>query len=123
MPKIRAVESVYVRFGHDLQRLRRQRKLSQGDLARLVDPSGDRLSRSSVANIENAKQRVALHLFLAFAKALKVDPKDLLPDQLAEVPNIVERAPNLTQPEQDWLTRIVADPPRRRAAKAKARGA
>ena len=110
---------LYRRSGHDLQRLRRQRKLSQADLARLIDPNGDRLSRSSIANIENGKQRVALHLFLDLAKALKVDPKDLLPDQPADVPNIVGRAQNLTQPEQDWLARIVANPTRRRATKAK----
>lgn len=119
MPNIRAVEPVYARFGHDLQRLRRQRKLSQADLARLVDPSGDRLSRSSIANMESGKQRVALHLFLDLARALKIDPHDLLPAQSAAMPPIVERAPNLSPPEQDWLTRIVAKPPRRqRAAKA-----
>jgi transcriptional regulator with XRE-family HTH domain len=116
------VEPVYARFGHDLRRLRRQRKLSQADLARLVNPTADRLSRSSIANIETGKQRVALHLFLELARALKVDPQDLLPNEPAEIPTIVERAANLTQPEQDWLTRIVADPPRRRAAKPKAHG-
>lgn len=118
MPNIRAVEPVYARFGHDIQRLRRQRKLSQTDLARLIDPSGDRLSRSSIANIENGKQRVALHLLLDFARALRVDPRDLIPPQPSGVPDIVERTPNLTQPEQDWLMRIVADPPRRRRVKA-----
>src|SRR5688572_25389212 len=110
MPNIRAVEPVYARFGHDIQRLRRQRKLSQADLARLVDPSGRRLSRSSIANIESGKQRVALHLLLDLARALRVDPRDLIPHQPADVPDIVERVPNLSQPEQDWLTRIVADP-------------
>jgi transcriptional regulator with XRE-family HTH domain len=114
MPKIRDVEAVYVRFGHELQRVRRQGKLSQADLARLVDPSGERLSRSSVANIENGRQRVALHLLLDFARALKIDPRDLLPTPSAEVPNIVDRTPNLTQPEQDWLSRVVAEAPRRR---------
>jgi transcriptional regulator with XRE-family HTH domain len=114
MPKIRDVEAVYVRFGHELQRVRRQRKLSQADLARLVDPSGERLSRSSVANIENGRQRVALHLLLDFARALKIDPRDFLPTPPAEVPNIVDRTPNLTQPEQDWLSRVVAEAPRRR---------
>jgi len=119
MPSIRAVEPVYTRFGHELQRLRRQRKLSQADLARLVDPSGERLSRSSIANIENGKQRVALHLFLELARALKMEPRELLPAQPEAVSPIVERAPNLSQPEQDWLTRIVARPPgRRRTAKA-----
>src|SRR4051812_44934255 len=118
MPKIRAVEPVYVRFGHDLQRLRRQRKLSQADLARLVDPTGERLSRSSIANIENGRQRVALHLLLDLALALKVDPRDLLPVKPAEATNIVGLAPNLSEREQDWLNRIVAKPRRRTAAQA-----
>ena len=118
MPSIRPVEPVYARFGHELQRLRRQKKLSQADLARLVDPSGDRLGRSSIANIENGKQRVALHLFLELARVLKIDPRDLLPTLPEAVPPIVERLPNLTPPEQDWLTRVVAKPPRRRTARA-----
>lgn len=119
MPSMRPVEPVYARLGHDLQRLRKQRNLSQADLARLVDPQGDRLSRSSIANIENGKQRVALHLFLEIAGVLKVDPKELLPIAATEVPTIVERAPNLSPPEQEWLTRIVARPPgRRRSTKA-----
>jgi transcriptional regulator with XRE-family HTH domain len=118
MPNIRAVEPVYTRFGHELQRLRRQRKLSQADLARLVDPRGDRLSRSSIANIESGKQRVALHLFLELARALKIEPRNLLPAQPEAISPIVERVPNLSPPEQDWLTRVVAKPARRRAAKA-----
>jgi transcriptional regulator with XRE-family HTH domain len=108
------VEPVYARYGHELQRLRRQRKLSQADLARLVDPTGERLSRSSIANIENGKQRVALHLFLELARVLKIDPRELLPILPEAMPPIVERVPNLTAPEQDWLTRVVAKPPRRR---------
>jgi transcriptional regulator with XRE-family HTH domain len=121
MPSIKSVETVYMRFGHDLQRLRRQRKLSQADLARLVDPTGGRLSRSSIANIESGRQRVALHLLLDLARALKVDARDLLPDQPAATSPIVERAPNLSPQEQEWLTRVVAKPRRRRRA-AKAHG-
>jgi len=114
MPSIKSLEPVYTRFGHDLQRLRRQRKLSQADLARLVDPSGDRLSRSSIANIESGRQRVALHLLIDLARVLKVDPRDLLPDQPTTASPIVERAPNLSPQEQEWLTRVVAKPRRRR---------
>jgi transcriptional regulator with XRE-family HTH domain len=116
------VESVYARFGRDLQRLRRQRKLSQSDLARLIDPSGERLSRSSIANIETGKQRVALHLFLEIAQALKVEPKELLPAQSVAITPIVERTRNLSPPEQEWLTRIVATPTKRRR-KTNANGA
>jgi transcriptional regulator with XRE-family HTH domain len=118
MPSISPVEPVYARFGRELQRLRKQRRLSQAALARLVDPSGHRLSRSSIANIENGKQRVALHLFLELARALKVDARELLPALPQPVPPIVERTPNLTASEQDWLTRVVAKPQRRRTAKA-----
>lgn len=80
----------------------------------MIDPSGDRLSRSSIANIETGKQRVALHLFLEIAQALKVEAKELLPAQPLAVSPVAERAPNLTEPEQEWLTRIVATPTTRR---------
>src|SRR4051812_41624405 len=120
MPSIRRVEPVYSRFGHELQRLRRQKKLSQADLARLVDPTGDRLGRSSIANIESGKQRVALHLFLELAQALKVDPCDFLPAQPDPMPAFATRLPHLTPTEQEWLTRVVAKPKPKRRSKAKA---
>jgi transcriptional regulator with XRE-family HTH domain len=119
---VRLVEAVYARFGRDLQRLRKQRKLSQSDLARLIDPTGERLSRSSIANIETGKQRVALHLFLEIAQALKIEPAELLPASSGPIAPIVERARNLSPPEQEWLTRIVA-PPRKRRRSASANGA
>lgn len=88
----------------------------------MIDPSGERLSRSSIANIETGKQRVALHLFLDIALALKVDPKELLPAQSVTTPSVVERARNLTPPEQEWLSRVVGTPSNRRR-KTNANGA
>ena len=48
--------------------------MSQADIA-----PGVGLSRTSVANIERGRQRMSLHLLMEFARALEVEPCDLLP--------------------------------------------
>jgi transcriptional regulator with XRE-family HTH domain len=50
--------------------------LSQALLAELVG-----LTRSSVANLEAARQRTSLYHFVLIARALKTDVSDLLPDE------------------------------------------
>lgn len=41
--------------------------------------TGSALSRSAVANIENGRQRVAVHHLYHLARALELEPADLLP--------------------------------------------
>jgi transcriptional regulator with XRE-family HTH domain len=106
------VESVYVEFGRELQRARKDQRLSQAELALRVDPTGKRLGRTSIANIEAGKQRVSLHLFLELARALKLEPVTLLPEQPAvEPPDLRDRTRNLPAAEQEWLQRVVSAPP------------
>ena len=74
MPSARDPEAIYRVFGRRLRELRDQQGIAQEELATL---SG--LTRSSIANIENGKQRVLLHQLLQFAEALHVDLHVLIP--------------------------------------------
>ena len=74
MPSARDPEAIYRVFGRRLRELRDRRNLPQEELATL---SG--LTRSSIANIENGKQRVLLHQLVQFAEALQVDLGALIP--------------------------------------------
>lgn len=51
----------------------------------LAAKTGGVLSRSAVANIENGRQRVAIHHLFLIARALEVEPAELLPRQ-ADLP-------------------------------------
>lgn len=68
------VEPEYVALGEAVRALRRERGLSQQEIAEQCG-----MSRSAFANIESGHQRVAFHQFLAMARALGVEPRELLP--------------------------------------------
>jgi transcriptional regulator with XRE-family HTH domain len=68
------VEPFYREFGDRLRAARIVRGVSQSEIAADVG-----LSRTSVANIERGRQRLTLHLLIEFARALQVEPCDLLP--------------------------------------------
>jgi transcriptional regulator with XRE-family HTH domain len=74
--KKRDLDALYRAFGKLVRRHRERRTnpLSQETLGRLVG-----LSRSSIANIEKGRHHLVIHQLLAFARALKVRPEDLLP--------------------------------------------
>ena len=63
------------RFGALLQKKRKERKLTQHNLADLVG-----LGRTSVTNIEKGRQPVTLQLLFEFAKGLGLQPANLLPE-------------------------------------------
>ena len=74
------VEKIYASlvneaFGHRMARMRRDRRVSQGELARRIGRS-----RATVANLENGNQNVLLHYVYAIAKALDADVFELFPD-------------------------------------------
>jgi transcriptional regulator with XRE-family HTH domain len=78
VPSARDPEVAYRIFGRRLRELRAERRVPQEELATLVG-----LTRSSIANIENGKQRVLLHQLLKFAEALRVDVAELLKQPLS----------------------------------------
>ena len=69
------VDEFYIAVGGQVRAARESQELSQATLARRIG-----FTRSSVANLEAGRQRIALHLFILIAKALDVDPVTLLPD-------------------------------------------
>jgi transcriptional regulator with XRE-family HTH domain len=103
VPSARKPEAIYVIFGRRLRELREKNRLPQEELAAF---SG--LTRSSIANIENGKQRVMLHQLIKFAEALRVDLDALVPVKLQES--------GMQEAKQDYLDhlRILARPTTRR---------
>lgn len=68
------------------------------------------LSRTSITNIEQGRQKVLLHHVFLLAESLQVYPEALLPEwQTADVvPRLEQKLPkNLTGPEREWVRRIV----------------
>src|SRR5690349_11139285 len=72
-----APSAIYKRVGQAISRLRqkrRPRKMSQQELATTVG-----VSRASIANIEQGRHRIQLHVLYDIAAALELEPHDLLP--------------------------------------------
>jgi transcriptional regulator with XRE-family HTH domain len=67
------MQPVYLLFGARIQHVREILGMTQEELAKKVG-----LTRTSVANIEGGKQRVLLHDVDIFAKALGLNPKNIL---------------------------------------------
>jgi transcriptional regulator with XRE-family HTH domain len=103
-----SVETIYARFGRELRRVRRAKRMTQDELAQRVN-----LGRTSIVNIESGRQRVHLHTFVELADALDVSPTDLLPEEPESVPEIASQVETLPAPERDWVMRVVAVPPDR----------
>jgi transcriptional regulator with XRE-family HTH domain len=70
------IEEFYALVGSKVRSARLAAEISQEFLANKVG-----LTRSSVANLEAGRQRIALHLFAAIAYALNKDPCELLPER------------------------------------------
>jgi transcriptional regulator with XRE-family HTH domain len=70
------IEDFYALVGSKVRSARLAAEISQEFLANKVG-----LTRSSVANLEAGRQRIALHLFAAIAHALNKDACELLPER------------------------------------------
>jgi len=68
----------YLDLGRRIQRLRRQRELTQEQLGARLIPQ---VTRASIANIESGKQRVLAHTLAQIAQALDVTADDLVRDR------------------------------------------
>ncbi len=64
---------IYRIFGSNVRRARERQQFTQEQLAQRVD-----LSRTSITNIEQGRQRVLLHQIVEIANALETKPEDLL---------------------------------------------
>lgn len=68
--------AIYSQIGQRIAKLRKSRdpRLRQEDLA-----SAAHLSRASMVNIERGRHRIQIHVLYDIARALGVEPTDLLP--------------------------------------------
>jgi transcriptional regulator with XRE-family HTH domain len=94
------VEAVYARFGRQLRRVRKEREMTQAELADLVQ-----LGRTSIVNIETGHQRVHLHTVYALASALGVSPSELLPEETTERTDVPPQLQELPVADRDWVLR------------------
>lgn len=69
-----AVEPCYREIGANIRHYRTVRDLSQAALGTTI-----KMTRASVANMENGVQRTMLHHLPKLAKSLRVKVRDLLP--------------------------------------------
>lgn len=98
-------DPLYVLFGKLVRGYRRRHEITQHQL-------GDRigLTRTSITNIEQGRQKVLLHQIFQLADALQVNPEMLLPRQFtSETESQIEHKlpKNLRGPERDWIHRVV----------------
>jgi transcriptional regulator with XRE-family HTH domain len=96
---------VYVEFGKLVRGYRKRSNLTQDELAERVG-----LSRTSITNIEQGRQKVLLHHVFLLAESLGVGPGALLPSARTHpVPELEQKIPeNLTGAEKNWIRRVMA---------------
>src|SRR5690242_331903 len=76
----------YRALGRLVHQARTEFPMTQDALARHAG-----LTRSSITNLEAGRQRIQVHVLSLIARALKVDPADLLPGSDAETESILHR--------------------------------
>ena len=67
------MEDEAVKFGKNLKRIRTEKAMSQGDIARALD-----VSRGYISNIENGKQNLTITTIGRLAKVLGVSSSEFL---------------------------------------------
>lgn len=97
-------EWVREQFGRTIRGARRERGLSQGALAALVE-----LNRTSITNIEAGRQGVSVEALLDLAEALQVAPGDLLPTRPSKSEEVLpgRLTRGLRDDEEAWVSQIV----------------
>ena len=70
------IEPFYGQLGRRIALARTRRGMTQEQLGRALEPQ---LTRASIANVEQGKQRMLVHTLVQVARALEVRPDELLP--------------------------------------------
>jgi transcriptional regulator with XRE-family HTH domain len=98
---------IYRRLGRLVAKRRAELDLTQGDVAEKIG-----LSRASLANLENGRQRIMLHQLFALVNALElVSILDLVPatwEPTEPLPEIKVAGASLTPKQQSGVERLVA---------------
>jgi transcriptional regulator with XRE-family HTH domain len=99
--------TLYAGIGQRIRDLRVERGLTQTRLAELLS-----LSRTSVTNIENGRQKLLVHTMVEIATILEVDASALLPEVKAVEKRSVEAAmpEELDETDRQFLRKIVYQP-------------
>jgi transcriptional regulator with XRE-family HTH domain len=108
--RLAAPSAIYKRVGQAISSIRlkrKPRKMSQGQLAAAVG-----VSRASIANIEQGRHRIQMHVLYDIAAALDLEPHDLLPHLQGDrsAPSLPEDISNkLRNPkEASAVSRLIA---------------
>lgn len=95
------IQTIYDGFGAAIKRHRNTIDITQDELARRVG-----LSRASIANIENGRQKILLHQIYLFAKSLNLEPAELLVSaDLSE--NVTPLPTNYKQEDLDFYKAVM----------------
>jgi DNA-binding XRE family transcriptional regulator len=93
-------QAFYVEVGRRIRAARRKRKpaLTQDGLAKLVG-----LTRTSITNVEQGRQKCLLHTLANIATALQVEPANLIPTTQASLEKLGAELKNRPTAEKDWI--------------------
>lgn len=97
-------ELVYEAVGARIHELRKQRGMTQDQLASQVD-----LTRTSITNIEAGRQKILLHTLFELAAALGVEPLELLPSSLELVKARGQKGPDVSEKEREWIQSMLVE--------------
>lgn len=97
------VSYFYAEFGAKLKKARERADLTQKELAERVD-----LPRTSVTNIEQGRQRIALHQLVQFAAALGIEPLELLPEEELNLDELVAETGGESLPDDHEQRQFIA---------------
>lgn len=78
-------EAVFENFGRNLKLLRKEKKLTQEDLAEVMD-----VSKTTIVNYENGNRRIPLDMVVKVASFFKVTVDSLLDNEVNKIINIRE---------------------------------
>ena len=93
-------QAFYEEVGRRIRDARRKRKpaLTQDGLAKLVG-----LTRTSITNVEQGRQKCLLHTLADIAIALQVEPANLIPTAKASLEKLGAALKNRPTAEKDWI--------------------
>jgi transcriptional regulator with XRE-family HTH domain len=96
--------SFYAEVGRRIRKAREEAGLTQGRLAELVS-----LTRTSVTNIEQGRQKLLLHTLADVAAALQVPAAELVPEARQEEDHdgLNKLLKGRPRKEQDWIKAAV----------------
>jgi transcriptional regulator with XRE-family HTH domain len=103
-PRSDSIRHFYAAVGQKISQIRQGKEITQEALAAEIS-----VTRTSIVNIERGKQQILLHTLIRIAKALNVDPHELLPEQVPTEQSVLEVINTLVPDPKgrSWMERVV----------------